>query len=347
MNAWAKIRRAFSCHTRAGARAPAHDGRNALTASPGWTASRRLRILVAEDTDTIQQLIGTVLCALGHHIVIAENGRTALAKLADEAFDIVIMDVRMPVMDGLQAIAQIRSPTNAKAKIPVIALTADDSPCHISEFLNAGFDCVCTKPINFAELLNAINDLLESKIHTAAQQTVASQRNVPTTGRITEPVFTQRKDNFADVLERIAKMAEAQPKSISPYQANAAAGDELAKQLDELLTKYEERLVEQCDKLKVAFDAFANSPDDADRREALLRLTHAIKGGGGTYGYNLVTEIAAAPDELLNGKAKLDPADISTIARHVEALALVADKQLSGDGGRAGQLLLARLRNTA
>ncbi|MBN4083177.1 hypothetical protein JYU08_00670, partial [bacterium AH-315-B06] len=116
-------------------------------------------------------------------------------------------------------------------------------------------------------------------------------------------------------------------------------------QLSELMAKYEKRQIERCDALKTAFGALTKSPADDALKGKVRSLTHAIKGGGGTYGYHLTTTIATEADDLLDAKDTLDEADLHTLANHVAALSLVANKRISGDGGEAGRILLQGLKD--
>ena len=116
-------------------------------------------------------------------------------------------------------------------------------------------------------------------------------------------------------------------------------------QLAELTANYEKIQVERCNELKIAFDALNKSPADEKFRGAVKSLTHAMKGGGATYGYYLTTTIATDADELLATKETLDEADLQNLAHHVEALTLIAVKRLSGHGGDAGPILLQGLND--
>lgn len=118
-----------------------------------------------------------------------------------------------------------------------------------------------------------------------------------------------------------------------------------AEQLVELTANYEKMQVERCNELKIAFDALDKSPAAEELRGAVKSLTHAMKGGGATYGYYLTTTIATDADELLATKETLDQADLQNLANHIEALSLIAVKRLSGHGGDAGHILLQGLND--
>jgi len=123
-------------------------------------AVRPLRILVAEDTPANQKFIAAVLRKRGHHVELAPNGRIAIDVIRSQPVDVVLMDVQMPQLDGLEATAQIRGLSNpAQANVPIVAMTAhamrgDDERC-----LAAGMDAYLAKPVNIRDLITIVEQL--------------------------------------------------------------------------------------------------------------------------------------------------------------------------------------------
>jgi ligand-binding sensor domain-containing protein/signal transduction histidine kinase/CheY-like chemotaxis protein len=117
-----------------------------------------LRVLLAEDNAVNQMLTATLLQKRGHAVVVAANGREALAALQREPFDVVLMDVQMPEMDGLEATAAIRArERHTGGRLPIIALTARALKGDRERFLAAGMDGCVFKPIDVHELLRVID----------------------------------------------------------------------------------------------------------------------------------------------------------------------------------------------
>ena len=119
--------------------------------------SRRLHILLAEDNPVNQKVAVRVLEKRGHTVVVVEDGRQALAAWEREPFDVVLMDVQMPEMDGLEATAEFRSRERAgtlPGHVPIIALTAHAMKGDRERCLAVGVDDYVSKPIN-ANLLSA------------------------------------------------------------------------------------------------------------------------------------------------------------------------------------------------
>lgn len=123
-------------------------------------SERRLRVLLVEDTHVIQTLILRMLGKRGHAVVLANNGREAMAALDGQSFDAVLMDVEMPGMDGMQAAQAIRErerPTGRR--VPIVALTAHANPADRRRCLDAGMDAYLSKPVEMAELFQVLEEL--------------------------------------------------------------------------------------------------------------------------------------------------------------------------------------------
>ena len=121
-------------------------------------SSRKLNILVAEDNLTNQQLLRRILEKRGHSVVVAEDGREALAVLSRSDFDLVLMDLQMPEMDGFQATAAIRERERSTGRRQnIVALTAHAMKGDEERCMAAGMDGYLSKPIQ----LNRLSEVLE------------------------------------------------------------------------------------------------------------------------------------------------------------------------------------------
>lgn len=123
---------------------------------------RQLRVLVAEDTLANQIVVLHLLGRRGHCVKVAQNGLQALELLQNHDFDVILMDVQMPEMDGLAATAAIRKfdePT--KSRLPVIAITANTLTGDREHCLAAGMDGYISKPIKGEELIEMVERLAE------------------------------------------------------------------------------------------------------------------------------------------------------------------------------------------
>jgi PAS domain S-box-containing protein len=138
-------------------------GKVATSAAPmreaASDADRPLRILVAEDSEDSRFLLETYLKGAGHLADFAGNGELAVEKFRSGSYDLVLMDVQMPVLDGYGATRQIRAWERERARnpTPVLALTAYALEAETAKAAEAGCTSLVTKPIKFAELMQAID----------------------------------------------------------------------------------------------------------------------------------------------------------------------------------------------
>lgn len=125
-------------------------------------AGEGLRILAAEDHPVNQLVLRTLLSQLGCEVTLVGDGAQALEAFRAGRWDVVLMDIQMPVMDGLEATRAIRALERAEgaARTPLVALTANAMPDQIAQYRAAGFDDHLSKPIDAGELLAVLNRAL-------------------------------------------------------------------------------------------------------------------------------------------------------------------------------------------
>ena len=116
------------------------------------------KILLAEDNDINRMIATIVLKSNGYHITEVLDGKEAVAELSKQSFDLVLMDMQMPFMDGLEATQIIRKHINKK--IPIIALTANDIRKEKDRCVQAGMNDFLMKPFDEKELVSVINKWL-------------------------------------------------------------------------------------------------------------------------------------------------------------------------------------------
>lgn len=118
---------------------------------------RTLSVLVVEDTHANQQVVSVLLKKRGHSVTVAQNGREAVEKCRDDSFDVILMDIQMPIMDGYQATASIRQlDGDGSSRVPIVAMTAHAMRGDRERCLASGMDTYISKPIDAGELLEVI-----------------------------------------------------------------------------------------------------------------------------------------------------------------------------------------------
>ncbi|WP_246347849.1 PAS domain-containing protein [Brevundimonas variabilis] len=115
-----------------------------------------VRVLVVDDHASNRELARLFLVGIGAEITEAVDGEAACARAAEWPFDVILMDLRMPVMDGFEALRQIRSRVGPNDTVPILAFTADSGADDGAKLLEFGFDDVVSKPIDASQLISAI-----------------------------------------------------------------------------------------------------------------------------------------------------------------------------------------------
>jgi CheY-like chemotaxis protein/nitrogen-specific signal transduction histidine kinase/HPt (histidine-containing phosphotransfer) domain-containing protein len=128
---------------------------------PHAAEGRRLHVLLAEDNPVNQKLAVCLLEKQGHKVEVVDNGRAALARVQERSFDLVLMDVQMPEMDGFEAAAAIRAQEQGTGRhVPIIAMTAYAMKGDRERCLEAGMDGYVSKPFHIDDLCAAIEGLV-------------------------------------------------------------------------------------------------------------------------------------------------------------------------------------------
>lgn len=186
------------------------------------TTVRPLRILLAEDSLVNQKLAIGLLSKWGHTVTVANNGREALAKLEAHAFDLVLMDVQMPEMDGMEATAAIRTgEKETGVHIPIIAMTAHAMKGDREACLAAGMDAYVAKPVRAHELYAAIEQMFGTEAPTPRAEEPPADNGVLDWSQALEAVQGDR-----ELLKDVARaFLEEGPVLIEQIQQAILMGD--------------------------------------------------------------------------------------------------------------------------
>jgi signal transduction histidine kinase/ActR/RegA family two-component response regulator/HPt (histidine-containing phosphotransfer) domain-containing protein len=212
-------------------------------------------VLIVDDAEENRELVKLVLEDAGLKVAAAENGKEGVEKVRDGTYDVVLMDIQMPVMDGYTATTILR---NEGQDLPIIALTANAMIGAEEECLAAGCSDYLAKPIDIDELLDALALLLGAKRVSEDSSILGDAYTIAPTGgetRVTEPV--------TPIVSRLAGRGP---------------------RMQSVIDKFVKRLAGQLDAIEACHKA-----RDFDE---LARLGHWLKGAAGTIGFDDFTEPA-------------------------------------------------------
>lgn len=118
------------------------------------------KVLIAEDSSVIQNLTKKILQFQNFEISAVKNGQQVLDMLQKEHVDLILMDINMPVMDGMECARQVRAlPDPEKANIPIVAITGNAKNYSMEDFKKAGITDYLPKPLNFDKLVDVVKTL--------------------------------------------------------------------------------------------------------------------------------------------------------------------------------------------
>ena len=234
----------------------------------------RLTLLVAEDNAVNQKLITRMLEKWGHSVTLVENGARAVDEWASGEFDMVLMDVQMPEMDGLAATAEIRKrERETGAHVPIVAMTARAMEGDRESCLEAGMDGYVSKPIRSATLVEEMDRMIE-------EHGIAVGSDIPTgdgvgDGKACDTAGCERGVPGGQTIDLARALEQVD-------------GDL------ELLAEIVNIFIEDCPKMMSGIE---DALDRADA-EALARSAHTVKGCVGNFGANGAFESALTLEEV-------------------------------------------------
>ncbi len=235
-------------------------------------AERRANVLVAEDNPANQEVAAALLSKLGVACEVCGNGEEALAAHRERRFDLVLMDIQMPKMDGVETTRCIRAQERARgtAAVPIIAMTAHTNPTDREIFIAAGMDDHIAKPVSAQTLAAVLDQWLALQGATAREPSgEAHHAGAP-------------KSGLAEAVERDSSAADGAPVFDRAGLLARLMGDE------ELLASVAARFLPDMAHLLSQLDAALEAQDAL----ALARHAHALKGSAATVGGQALSLLA-------------------------------------------------------
>ncbi|HZK79412.1 MAG TPA: PAS domain-containing protein, partial [Humisphaera sp.] len=254
------------------------------------------RVLLAEDGRDNQRLISTILTNAGAEVTVAENGRIAVELATSQPFDLILMDMQMPEMDGYDATVELR---NRGYRVPIVALTANAMAEDRDKCLACGCDGYLTKPVEPEHFLSTLHRHLGGS-HARELPPPSGGESSPPPGETpalapTAIASTARiKSDYADVAKMqgiLAEFVEGLPARVGEIMESFAAKD-LA---------------------------------------AVKRAAHQLRGSGGGYGFPDMTDLAARVEQSIKDEQAIDIiseqiAELTAFVRRVDGYANDAEK---------------------
>lgn len=222
------------------------------------------QVLVVDDAPENRELLNVLLTDLGLTVSLAENGKLGLESALKKDFDVILMDIQMPVMDGYDAVAEMRKGGIEK---PIVALTANAMKGYEEKILAAGFSHYQTKPIDIPKLTQLLARLLDGKpVKQAVDTTVTDAESI-----------------------KNVQIAPSDERSDDPIYSSLTAGN---KQFGAIVEKFLEKLDEELRSMQQLH---------TDENWAALKdKAHWLKGSGGTVGFTCLYEPAKALEEAVS-----------------------------------------------
>lgn len=263
---------------------------------------RPLKILVAEDSLVGQKLVCGILDRNGHSVEMANTGREVIEKWQSESYDVVLMDVQMPEMDGLDATAAIRRlETDSGRRTPIIAMTAHAMRGDQERCLAAGMDGYVSKPIHFQRLFEAIAGVLGPEYIAEGA-----------TGGLLVEVFRDAPGQTEEP-QRVEETGESSNTLFLPSAALATVGGD-----EQLLREVIQAYLEEAPRTLAAL-ASALAQQDAP---AFRRAAHTIKGSMRYFGVPRGFDLAFSLEKMaLEGNLREAADGLASLQALMEQLA--------------------------
>jgi PAS domain S-box-containing protein len=294
------------------------------------------RILVAEDVELNQYLARHIMESWGFEVEIAVNGKEALRKVQESEYDLVLMDIQMPEMDGMQATQNIRALENKKiSQIPIVALTANALRGDSEKYMAVGMNDYLSKPFDEPRLFQVISKNLNIARPQVAQSNDVDPGEVSSVSTATATVSSPANAEAGSVnAGAVSPDTESLSATNGPFELRLSPGEKL----------YDLRMVEAIsggdqDFVKRMVQLFLDTMPEAltdiesatgdQRWEALSKLAHKLKSTIDSMGIGKLKQIVRSIES--NGKTGTDTAQIPAMVDMLVATMRVCMVQIKKD----------------
>ena len=267
--------------------------------------SHGLRVLVAEDNEINRDIVVTMLRRAGHRVTAVEDGLQAVRLVEEERFDLVLMDVQMPVMDGVTATRHIRAMPGPASGLPIVALTGNVMPGHRAEYLAAGMTAYLTKPIVAADLFGLLGSVSASRTEPSGMAAAGPRESSPYAGvrkAVSAPTGPSPVPAAAELWRSAPLLDTGQAESL-----RAVIGEETwARTVNAFRQTVDDSIaaIREASRLAGeggAEDASGNSPAQ------LARIAHTLKGTAANIGAVRLSRLASLMEQRLQSSGSSPP----------------------------------------
>jgi CheY-like chemotaxis protein len=291
------IMECFGCETSSGKERVSHLDSPADDLAP----IRGAQVLLVEDNEINQQVASELLAQAGLQVTIANNGLEAIEQVEKRHFDVVLMDIQMPVMDGYEATGRLRGDPRY-VELPILAMTANATKDDREKSLAVGMNAHINKPINPVDLFNALLTWVKPGERDPVAPRQAEQQE---TGTVGLELLSEQGFDIEGGISRVGGSASAYRRLLQKFSANQA--DSVAR-LEEAVR--------------------------ADDQELAVRTAHSLKGAAGALGISTVQSLAGTLEErLAELPLTLDEEHCSALADSLAAAVEAIDKVLPTAAG--------------
>jgi PAS domain S-box-containing protein len=271
-------------------------------AEPAWAGEIRLkgRVLVAEDNSANQMIIRSLLERLGLRIDVVANGIEAVDAASNRPYDLVLMDIGMPEMDGIAATRAIRALAGPVASVPIVAVTAHVMRGERESLLKQGLDDYVSKPIDRAALLDCLTRWLTPE---TAKMTVSDQSENQTKPRETNALIDRR------ILDQLLE-------DVGQENAEAVV----------------DAFVQELERQRFALEDAAGRPD----LDAMAQAAHRLKSSAASFGATRLSQVVASIEQAArtgqDEAAVESMGDFRELARASQEAMYVLRREVFGSG---------------
>jgi PAS domain S-box-containing protein len=254
------------------------------SSAPATVASnghrRSMRILLAEDNAVNQTVAKRLLEREGHVVTVAGSGSEALALFERQDFDLVLMDVQMPDLDGLQTTAHIREKERERGRrVPIVAMTAHAQESDRERCLAAGMNAYITKPVRINQLLSTMDSVVQGGILMDVDRTPQQQSSEDQFRHLDEAVALNRVGGDFELLREVVELfLDDYPQSLEKIRAAVRASDQtdLERQAHSLKGSVSTFGAKDAFEAAFALEKQGRSGDLSGATEGLMRLEEAL-----------------------------------------------------------------------